>query len=81
VKETSPAISKHLEITICDFSAIKIVIMSVYYDVALCSLADIDQHFRGAYCLQHQGDESISTTLCGLMSQKTVIFTLVAVRT
>jgi hypothetical protein len=23
----------------------------VFWDVALCGLLDIDQHFRGAYCL------------------------------
>jgi hypothetical protein len=37
--------------------------MTVFWDVALCSLIEIDQWFRGA------------------MSQKTIIFILVAMRT
>jgi hypothetical protein len=28
--------------------------MTALWDTALCSLAEIDQHFRGAYCLHHQ---------------------------
>jgi hypothetical protein len=32
--------------------------MTVFWDVAPCSLAEIDQSFRGVYCLHHQGDES-----------------------
>jgi hypothetical protein len=28
--------------------------MTVFWDVALCSLVEIDQSFRGAYCLHHQ---------------------------
>jgi hypothetical protein len=31
--------------------------MAVFWDVGLCSLVDIDQHFRGAYCLDRQGDD------------------------
>jgi hypothetical protein len=31
--------------------------MNVYWDIVMCSLAEIDQHFRGVYCLHHQGDE------------------------
>jgi hypothetical protein len=30
--------------------------MTFFWDVAPCSLVDIDRHFRGAYCLYHQGD-------------------------
>jgi hypothetical protein len=39
--------------------------MTVFWDVAPCSLVQINQHFRGAYCLHHQGDKgrSISETL------------------
>jgi hypothetical protein len=31
--------------------------MTVFWDVAPCSLVDIDRRFRGTYCLYHQGDE------------------------
>jgi hypothetical protein len=31
--------------------------MIVFWDVAPCSLVEIDPRFRGAYCLHHQGDE------------------------
>jgi hypothetical protein len=31
--------------------------MTVFWGVAPCSLVEIDRHFRGAYCLYHQGDE------------------------
>jgi hypothetical protein len=30
--------------------------MTVFWVVALCSLVDIDQRVRGAYCLRHHGD-------------------------
>jgi hypothetical protein len=33
--------------------------MAVFWDVAPCSLIDTDRHFRGAYCLHHQGDEAL----------------------
>jgi hypothetical protein len=50
--------------------------MSVFWEVALCSLGDIDGHFRGAYCLCHQGDDTplkcqSTTRLYGASSQKT----------
>jgi hypothetical protein len=32
--------------------------MAVFWDVARCSLVEIDRCFGGAYCLLHQGDES-----------------------
>lgn len=31
--------------------------MTVFWDVALCSLVEVDQTFRGAYCLRQQGDK------------------------
>jgi hypothetical protein len=31
--------------------------MTVYWDVAPCSLLDIDRRFRGAYCLHQQSDK------------------------
>jgi hypothetical protein len=30
--------------------------MTVFWDVALYSLVEVDQRFRSAYCLHHQGD-------------------------
>jgi hypothetical protein len=33
--------------------------MAVLWDVAECSLVDIDRRFRGAYCRHHQ-DEAVS---------------------
>jgi hypothetical protein len=35
--------------------------VTVVWDVAPCSLVDIDLRFRGAYCLHHQGNESFTT--------------------
>jgi hypothetical protein len=46
--------------------------MAVFWDVAPCSEVEIDQRFRGTFCLHHQG---------GATSQKTVIFILAAART
>jgi hypothetical protein len=31
------------------------MMMTVFWDVALCSLADIDHCFRGTLCLRHLG--------------------------
>jgi len=30
--------------------------MTVFWDIALCCLVEIERRFRGAYCLQHEGD-------------------------
>jgi hypothetical protein len=30
--------------------------MTVSWDVAPCSILEVDRRFRGAYCLHHQGD-------------------------
>jgi hypothetical protein len=30
--------------------------MAVFWNVAPCSLVDIDRRFRGTYCFHHQGD-------------------------
>jgi hypothetical protein len=34
--------------------------MIFFWDVAPCSLVDIDRRFTGAYCLHHQGDQGES---------------------
>jgi hypothetical protein len=31
--------------------------MAVFWDVATCSLVEIDRRFKGAYCLHQQGDD------------------------
>jgi hypothetical protein len=38
--------------------------MAVFWDVAPCSLVDIDRRFRCAYCLHHQAlmTETVSTS-------------------
>jgi hypothetical protein len=41
----------------------------VFWDVAPCSLVEIDQHFGGACFLHHKDDESVSfyqTTWCNI---------------
>jgi hypothetical protein len=30
-----------------------------FREVALCSLVEVDRRFRGAYCLHHQGGETV----------------------
>jgi hypothetical protein len=37
--------------------------MTVFWDVAPCSLADADRCFKGDYCLQHRPDEGGSKRL------------------
>jgi hypothetical protein len=32
--------------------------MTTLWDVASCSLVEVDRHFKGAYDLHHQGDET-----------------------
>jgi hypothetical protein len=31
--------------------------MTVFWDVASCSLIELNRSFRSAYCLHHQGDD------------------------
>jgi hypothetical protein len=30
--------------------------ITVFWDIAPCSLAEVDRLLKGAYCLDHQGD-------------------------
>jgi hypothetical protein len=60
--------------------------MTVFWDVAPCSLVEIYLRFRGAYCLNHQGNDGRGGTHhrnVGLVatSQKIVIFIFAALRT
>jgi hypothetical protein len=50
--------------------------ITTFSDVAPCSLVEIDQRFRGSYCIHHRGGErrSISARLHGAISHKAVIF-------
>jgi hypothetical protein len=34
--------------------------MAVFWDVTPYSLVEVYRHFRGAYCLHHQGPENIN---------------------
>jgi hypothetical protein len=45
--------------------------MAVFWDVAPCSLVDIDRRFRGDYCFHYQGDEALR--LHGTTSLKTAV--------
>jgi hypothetical protein len=55
--------------------------MVVLWNVAPCSLVDVDRRFRGPYRFHHQGGEahlksrSVCTRLHGATSQKTPIVT------
>jgi hypothetical protein len=33
--------------------------MTAFWNMVPCSLVDVEQCFRGVYCLYHQGDESL----------------------
>jgi hypothetical protein len=33
-----------------------VTFMKAFWDIAPCSLVEVDLRFRGAYCLHHQGD-------------------------
>jgi hypothetical protein len=41
--------------------------MTAFWNIALCSLVEVDRRFKGAYCLHHQDDN-------GAISQNAVIF-------
>jgi hypothetical protein len=51
----------------------------VFWDVAPCSHVEVDWHYRGAYCLHHQGNDSLkywstSTRLQDATSHKTKLY-------
>jgi hypothetical protein len=49
--------------------------MTALWDIVLCSLVEVDQRFRGVYCLHRQRDHRQSSSrLYGAISQKAVIF-------
>jgi hypothetical protein len=50
--------------------------MNVFWDAAPCSIVEIGQRFRGAYCLHHQGDKC-PTGLHGATTQKTAILNFI----
>jgi hypothetical protein len=57
--------STHVDLT-TRTSALKlqeVVKISIFWDVAPCSIVEVDRRFRGAYCLHHQGDEAGSKHL------------------
>jgi hypothetical protein len=53
--------------------------MTVFWYVALCSLVEIDRHFRGAYCLHHKSDEFLRD-YTAQHPRRQSIFILAAVR-
>jgi hypothetical protein len=38
--------------------------ITVFWDVAPCSLIEVDQYFIGAHCLHHRGDELATPIYC-----------------
>jgi hypothetical protein len=39
-----------------DVLTVAIMKLTVFWDIAQCSLVEVDRHFRGAYCLNHPRD-------------------------
>jgi hypothetical protein len=57
--------------------------MTAFWDILLCTLTEVDQHFRDAYCIRHQGTlmmavctSETSMRLQSTISQKAAIFNL-----
>jgi hypothetical protein len=42
--------------------------ITAIWDVALCSLVEVDHRFRGACCLHHQGDENLKSRIKNVLS-------------
>jgi hypothetical protein len=68
-------ITFHKDIFIALRERIFVMNMAVFWGVAPCSLVDTDQCFKGAYCLNHQG-QSISTRLHSATSRETTMLCL-----
>jgi hypothetical protein len=47
--------------------------MTALWDIAACSLVEVDRRFSGAYCLR-QGDEWAPTRLHSTVTGKAVVF-------
>jgi hypothetical protein len=47
--------------------------ITVFWDVALCSLVEIDRCFRGAHCLHHQGDVLIALMMEAVSISETLV--------
>jgi hypothetical protein len=50
--------------------------MAVFWDVAPCSLVDIDRCFRGAYCLHYQGVSSLTTLMMEAVSSSETLLNI-----
>jgi hypothetical protein len=48
--------------------------MTVFWDVLLCSLMEVCQYFRAAYCLRHQGDKYAVVCVCLSVSVPVSVF-------
>jgi hypothetical protein len=57
----------------CQVLTAAVMYVTVFWLVTPCSLVEIDQRFRGTYCLYHQNSSPVSTRLHGAVIQKTVI--------
>jgi hypothetical protein len=49
--------------------------MIAFWDIVPCSFIEVDQRFRGAYCLHHQGNKCITLMMeAGLTSETSFYF-------
>jgi hypothetical protein len=44
------------------------------WDIALCSLVEVDRRFGGAYCLHHQGGESFIAQIGAVCTSETSVY-------
>jgi hypothetical protein len=49
-------VSHAIECVVQDETSIGSMKFIVFWDIAPCSHIEVDRHFRGAYCLHHQGN-------------------------
>jgi hypothetical protein len=58
------------------WNAVTTLKMTVFWDISPCSLVEVHQHFRGAYCLHHDNTVLLDTlmmeTVC--LSETSVSF-------